>query len=201
MRAVWVDSGNDPDWATHARHSISASYFDIFDPRVTKTYLEGIKAKGQAVGVYMAWNWPQFDGKSPEEVAEIVNTRVRQIAGGGLKPSFPKVQFDLEQHDPDAIIRVLRRWRQIMPNQDTSWTMEAFQGGWMSDAFVQEIIALRIRVVPQAYTGDMRRMSEDGTLRDLIRRGFPEALVTLFYDAAQLPINWDGFAFTQGRLP
>jgi hypothetical protein len=37
--------------------------------------------------------------------------------------------------------------------------------------------------------------------RDLTKRGFPDGLVTPFYDAARLPEYWDGFAFTMGRLP
>ena len=36
---------------------------------------------------------------------------------------------------------------------------------------------------------------------NLVNQGFPRALVTPMYDAAALPDPWDGFAFTQGRLP
>jgi hypothetical protein len=37
--------------------------------------------------------------------------------------------------------------------------------------------------------------------RDLTKRGFLDAIITPFYDAAKLPEYWNGFAFTQGRLP
>jgi hypothetical protein len=47
----------------------------------------------------------------------------------------------------------------------------------------------------------MSPRAEDQVLRNLTRRGFPETSVSLFYDAAALPRDWDGFAFTAGRLP
>jgi hypothetical protein len=47
----------------------------------------------------------------------------------------------------------------------------------------------------------MERRESDMVLRDLTKRGFPESSVSMFYDAAQLGVGWDGYAFTQGRLP
>jgi hypothetical protein len=79
--------------------------------------------------------------------------------------------------------------------------MESFQGGWMYPAFVQRILACRVRVVPQYYKGDMSPVAEDVGLKDMLVAGFPFTSVTGFYDAAALPANWSGFAFTQGRLP
>ena len=203
VRYLWVDSGNDPNWAKVEEHDIDGLFFDIFDPRVTSIYLANVKAKGYAVGVYMVTNWPQFQGKTPEQIAEIVSARVKEITGAGVTtPSFPKVQFDMEEHDPDKIIRVLRKWRELRPRQDTSWTMESFQGGWMSRDFVYEVVNLKIRVVPQYYKGNMDRVAQDVGLKDMLSAGFPYQLVTGFYDAADLPLfNWDGFAFTMGRLP
>lgn len=202
MRYLWVDSGNDPNWAKVEEHEINGLFFDIFDSRVTSTYLANVKAKGYAVGVYMVTNWPQFSGKTPEQIAEITSARVKEIIGTGtITPSFPKVQFDMEEHDPGKIIRVLRRWRELHPRQDTSWTMESFQGGWMSRDFVYEVVKLKIRVVPQYYKGNMDPVAQDVGLKDMLAAGFPYQLVTGFYDAADLPLfNWDGYAFTMGRL-
>ena len=202
MRALWVDSGNDPDFAKVVAHDIDGLYFDLFDPRITQTYLQVLVDQGYKVGVYMASNWEEFVGKTPDEVAGIVAKRVREIAGAKKPPtSFPKVQFDLEEHNEDFVADVLEAWRALLPYQDTSWTMEGFQGGWMSDSFVKRVLACKVRVVPQAYMGNMNSTAEDMVLRDLLRRCFPENIVTLFYDAAHLPIGWNGFAFTQGRLP
>ena len=71
----------------------------------------------------------------------------------------------------------------------------------MDPVFVSRILAARVRVVPQAFHGNMARVESDQVLRDLTRRGFPESSVSIFYDAAALGHNWDGFAFTEGRLP
>ena len=71
----------------------------------------------------------------------------------------------------------------------------------MSPAFVSEVVALRVRVVPQYYKGDMAEVAQDVALKDMLAAGFPYQLVTGFYDAAALPLfNWEGFAFTMGRL-
>ena len=201
MRYLWVDSGNDPDLAKAVKHSIDGLFWDMFDPRLDEAYLQKYLLTGYRVGVYMASNWGQFKDLAPSQVANLVYTRVKKIAGKSFGPDFPKVQFDMEEHDPIKILNTLKEWRRLAPKHSTSWTLESFQGGWMSDEFVKAILGLKIRVVPQAYTGDMQDFAEDQVLRDLLRRGFPEASISLFYDAADVPLGWNGFAFTQGRLP
>ena len=63
----------------------------------------------------------------------------------------------------------------------------------------------KIRVVPQCYWPDpVTTLKPVDTLvvaRDLTKMGLPDALITPFYDAGHLPVAWDGFAFTMGRLP
>jgi hypothetical protein len=201
MKYLWVDSGNDADLTKGDQHDIDGYYFDLFDPRVTEASIGAVASKGHSVGVYMAWNWPQFSGKAPATVAKIVSDKVRMIVGPNTSPNFPRVQFDLEQHNPEFIAQTLEAWRKLQPTRATSWTMESFQGGWMYPAFVQRILACRVRVVPQYYKGDMSPVAEDVGLKDMLVAGFPFTSVTGFYDAAALPANWSGFAFTQGRLP
>lgn len=201
MRFVWVDTGNDPDFAKAQKHKIDGFFFDMFDPRVTEGYLQNLVNQGYKVGVYMASNWSQFDSAPDgKAIAAIVNKWVRQIAGKSLAASFPKVQIDMEEHDPVLIGDTIKELRRLLPKQDISWTMEPFQGGWMSPEFVALVVKSKVRVVPQAYFGDMTDVAEDMVLRDLLKAGFPEALVTLFYDAFELPAGWNGYAFIQGRL-
>lgn len=220
MRYLWVDEGNDPDYTKGDRDSINGYFFALFDPRLNPGYLQAVRQKGYAVGVYMAWNWPQYVGKSGAQMAEITVARVKQIAGGFLSNSMPKVQYDIEAHDPALIAACLTRHRELLPQQDTSWTMESFQGGWMDPVFVKAMLACKVRVVPQLYSGQManiglrdsnpalfwrqiaaERVAEDVALKDLLKRGFPQQIISGFYDAASLPQRWDGWAFTQGRLP
>jgi hypothetical protein len=200
MRALWVDSGNDPDWVKVQAYKITHLYFDLFDPRVRNAYLSHVKARGYGVGVYVVSNWAQVagDGKT---FAEKVSKQLSIVAPGPDVASFPKVQLDIEQHDPVFILDALGRWRELRPKRDTSWTMESMQGGWMTPAFVTGVLACKVRVVPQYYLGDMSPVAQDVGLKDLLNAGFPASIVTGFYDAAVLPREWDGFAFTMGRLP
>lgn len=201
MKAIWIDAGNDPAYARLQAHGITRAYFSLEDPRVTRSYLEGVRARGLQVGVYAAWNWGEFTG-TPEHFAEVTAAKVKAIQGTGARSTtFPRVQLNDETHSSSRIIRLLTRWRQLMRYQDTSWTLEGMQGGWHSPELVQTVVDKKVRIAPQAYTGSMERFSEDAILRDLLKRGYPDTLISLFYDAAQLGHDWNGFAFTQGRLP
>lgn len=200
MKALWIDSGNDPDWAKVKAHKMTHLYFDLYDPRVRAPYLRDVKSRGYGVGVYVVSNWPQVagDGKT---FAEKVSAQLSIVAPGPDVAAFPKVQLDIEQHDPVFILEALKRWRELRPKRDTSWTMESMQAGWMSPAFVTGVLACKVRIVPQYYLGDMSPVAQDVGLKDMLSAGFPASLVTGFYDAAALPAFWDGFAFTMGRLP
>lgn len=196
MRAVWIDEGNDPDYAKCKAHGIDTLYFALRDPRVTRAYLDAVHARGYQVGVYAAWNWPEYSGTG-RHFAERVAADVRALRRTGLDP---RVQLNDETHSAARIRELLGRWRELYPYQATSWTLEGMQGGWHTPELVRAVLSARVRLAPQAYTGNMERIAEDAVLRDLTRRGYPEEIVSLFYDAAQLPRAWDGWAFTQGRL-
>lgn len=226
MRVVWVDAGNGIDFGKVSRHGLTGAFFSLTNgdgsamdpPESLQQRLLDVRNANLAAGVYMAWNWPIYAGLSGAQVAEHVHQQIAATIKYP-KPAWPKVQFDIEAHDPDFILAVLRRFRELRPTQDVSWTMESFQGGWMSPAFAQEIVNLKVRVVPQLYLGQMaqielresnpakfwkqiadQQVAQDMALRDLTRRGFPENLITGFYDGAALPARYDGFIFTQGRL-
>jgi hypothetical protein len=199
MKAVWVDTGNDPQWEKLARHGITRLYFPMSDPTGdVQRRLADTKARGLVGGLYSAWNW--YDGFNGPEYAKATHDRVKQIAPKATS-TWPKIQLDDETHDPDRIIQMLSTWRTLRPTTDTSWTLESMQGGWFAPALVAAIVKLKIRVVPQCYIGNMWPVCTLTAARDLTKRGVPDPLITPFYDAAALPVGWDGFAFTQGRLP
>lgn len=206
MRACWIDEGNNPDWDTLARHRITALFFHMFDERVTQHYLMHVRSRTTATGspygagVYVAWNWPQAVGLDGTGFAEMVSARLSEIVPVTSAQNFPKVQLNVELHDPLWIQHMVVRWRELRKYRDTSWTMEPMQGGWMSPNMVQAVISRRIRVSPQLYYGDMAPADEPSVIADLTVRGFPRALISPHYDAALLPQGWDGFCFTQGRL-
>lgn len=199
MRGVWVDSGNDPVYERLARWGITWVYFPLSDPpRTVRSRLLAARDHGLKGGVYSAWNW--YGSPPGGEYADIVDRALRAVAPDATN-TWPKVMFDDERHEPRAIEAWLRRWRAVRRNTDTAWTMESMQGGWMDARFVTSVVHAKVRLVPQCYQGAMQPVDTLAAARDLTKRGFPDVLVSPFYDAARLPIGWDGFAFTMGRLP
>ena len=207
MRFLWVDEGNDPDFSKGGIYGMTGYYFPLRDPIPdVKRRLEMTLAKSLRIGVYACWNWHGlgFSLSDGAGFARWVDDRLRELVGAGfvLSPSKPKVQLNNERQEPDVITAMLERWRALRPKQDTSWTMEGMQGGWMAPEFVKRVLACKTRLAPQLYNGEMTQVWDSLAItRDLTKRGFPDALVSPFYDAAHLPLYWDGFAFTQGRLP
>ena len=197
MRFVWVDEGNDADWESPNgldNHHMTGAFFSVREPEADlRRRLLDTKDRGKQGGCYAAWNWwPETtsDGAAfAEKVSGLVKTTIKGLPG--TSNAFPKVQLNNERHEPDEILAMLRRWRQLQPQRDTSWTFESMQGGWMSPAFVSEVLSLRIRLVPQAYTGRMADLelpaamqleqfrgsliAQDVVLRDLLRRGLVTA--------------------------
>lgn len=195
MRFVWTDAGDDPSWEVGDRHLIEGYFAPLWDP-LTPEVLDVAGERGHVQGVYFGNNWRP--GMAPEAIAREVSAEYKRLAIPGLR-----VMFNLEEQDPDFVARCLEEWRRLRPKINTSWSPAGMQGGWMHPEFVQRVLACRVRVVPQAFLDvpHMNRVESDVILRDIIRRGFPEHVVTCFYDAAQLGVRWEGYAFTMGRLP
>ena len=194
MRFVWVDAGNDPDWSKGDRHGITGWFMPMFDSRTTLSMMQQIKSRGKVAGIYFGHGW--FGDITPEQLVAKATAEYLRVKVPDLR-----VMFNLEQHDPGYIIRVLELWRSKFPTVGTSWSPEGMQGGWMTGDFVERVVATKTRVVPQCFVGNMGRRESDIVLRDLLKMGFPHTSVTMFYDGAQLGDGWDGYVFTMGRLP
>lgn len=199
MRAVWVDEGNGPNWDLLKKHNITWMFVSLRDPDAAK-HLAAIKGKGFRGGVYAAWGWDGYAG-SGTHFADKVHTELKRVWPQATA-GFPKVQFNDELHDPLRIEQLLRRWRELRPFTDTSWTLEGMQGGWFTPSLVQAVIDTRTRVVPQCYTGPMLSTDALAAVRDLTKRGIPDAMISPMYDAktAETPFQ-EGWFFTMGRLP
>jgi len=208
MRFVWTVVGDDPDFSQGDRHGVDGYFYPMFDSLTTPERLRDTAARGYAIGIYLGHNWL---ADTPAAIAAKVSQEyARLTTKPGVIVRNLRVQLNFEEHDQGLILSRLQAWRALRALVNTSWTMEGMQGGWMGpvvtatdgpSGFVADILELRVRLVPQCFTGDMRRIESDAVLRDLTRRGFPETLVSPFYDAAQLGLQWDGYAFTAGRLP
>ena len=195
MRFVWTDAGDDPSWGVGDVHGINGYFAPLFDS-ITPAVLDETIARRHAYGVYLGHNW--FPALSAKQLAAKVSTEYKRLAA--RRPKL-RVMLNLEEHDPPFVLGVLQAWRELHPYVSTSWSCEGMQGGWMDQNFVSGVLACRVRIVPQCFSGNMTRFESDVVLRDLTRRGFPENIVSPFYDAAALGLSWDGYAFTMGRLP
>jgi hypothetical protein len=206
FRAIWIDAGNDADYAKLARYGIDRPYFDIRDPRVTQQYLLEVHARGFKPGVYAAWNWPEA-GKTGPSFASWLSAALEAVAPSSAS-TFPTVCVDIELHSPAYVLAFLKRWRELRPARVTDWTLEGFQGGLFSPLDTLAIARANVRIIAQLYTGSMAPLAADRVALDLVLHSFPPARIFGFYDAATLtpepgaePSRWEGYAFTQGRLP
>jgi hypothetical protein len=126
-----------------------------------------------------------------------------EVVAKGTPASFPEVCLDIERDDIRGyLLPALRRWRQHRPSRVTDLTLEGHKGGLFSSSDVVNVAAKVRFVVPQAYDGGMHPWAPAEVVRDLTAAGFPIAQVYPFLDAATALLPWwQGYAFTQGRLP
>lgn len=203
MRAVWVDAGNDPDYAKLDANGIGWPYFDAREERLSAAYLDNVRAHPgiDGCGVYVIAEW--FPNLPGPQLAEYADHRLRDIAWQGNPP----VMFDIEGAHFDLngyVVPCLQRWRELRPKRITDLTIEGHKGGMFSILQVRQVAKLVRWTVPQCYDGAMRPWDTYAMIADLQLRGFLSQEVRPFMDAAHLLPWWgtpDGFAFTQGRLP
>lgn len=205
VRYIWTNAGDDPDFPTGDKHDIDGYFYPAFDSVTTGKQLLATQQHGAAKGLYAASNWGEFAGKTPAAIATLVANELKRVRAEAPALTNIRFQWNNETHDPATIASELEAMRSLMPNLGLSWSLEGMQGGWMDATFVQRILTAKVRVVPEAYYGAEGRIdglyAADIVLRNLTRRGFPETSVSLMYDAAALPRDWDGYAFIMGRLP
>jgi hypothetical protein len=198
VRFVWTDAGDDPSWHIGDRHGVDGYFAPLFDPLSAEVLAEAGR-RGHVQGVYFGHNWRP--ASSPLTIVREVNAEYKRLAK--IAPRL-RLMWNLEEHDPDFVLDLLLEWRRAQPRVQTSWSPEGMQGGWMHPEFVEGVLACRVRVVPQAFSqvGDrVVRRESDVVKADLVRRGFPEHVVSCFYLASELGLEWDGYAFRMGLLP
>lgn len=201
MKFIWTVAGDDPDFNNGDKHGIDGYFYPLGDAVTTPAQLKATADRGYVTGVYVGAGW--YDNLTPGQyVAKVAAALIALRTKSGVLGL--RLMVNLEEHAPDRIIAILEGLREKLGNKVAiSWSPEGMQGGWMSSGFVARVVSARVRVVPQAFISDMTRRDESAVLRDLLKAGFTEASVSLFYDAAQLPPlrDWSGYAFTEGRLP
>ncbi len=209
MKRSWVDFGTDVDLQKMSRYGIVDPYFAANDPALTSGfdgvhYLDPVDAAVPGKpGIYFAWNWyPQMGAAS---LAELIHLKLIEIGWRGN----PSVCIDIEKgHGLDDsnyvsyVVSFFKRWRQLRKTRETDWTLEGFQGGLFNNRYadVTALINAHIGIIPQFYEGDMDPHLA-GVIQELVDYGFPRHRVHGFYDGLTLQEPWDGYVFTQNRLP
>src|SRR5688572_16463474 len=165
LKAVWIYHGHDLDPRKVARYRVEDPYYSALHPRLTQALPDGrhfLAGEDEKVtgkpGIYFAWNW--FEQMAAGTLAERISNELKRIGWTGN----PALCIDIEKghglHDGnyvDYVVAFFKRWRQLRPTRVTHWTLEGFQGGLFNNRFdaVQELIAAKVTVVPQAYEGSM----------------------------------------------
>lgn len=197
-RSVWVDRGNDARGDLRSKYGITEAAFDIREPRLTPSYLDGVKAQGLSPRFYACWNWPEVEHLNGADFAEWVHRRMLAIGWRGNAA----VDLNDETHSGGRIAGMLARWRQLRPTRSTLWTMEAHQ----SDLFLGIASAIQnanVDVGPQCYVSVDGKNTRVESASEVVAwsRIVPAARVKPFLLADQLGAWWEGCAFTQGALP
>jgi hypothetical protein len=199
MRYIWTDAGDDPSWAVGDAFGITGYFFPAFDAITPATVKEAAQ-RGKDHGIYIGEGW--LPGKSPTEYARIVNDYIKPI-----KAQLPKLRLQLNiEQGVSEVLAKLQAMRALQPNIGLSWSLMGMNGGLFTQGFVDWLVQLHVRVVPECFWGADGRM--DGIYdslaiaRDITSRGVPDALVSPMIDAkyASLLRDWQGYAFTMGRL-
>lgn len=209
MRVCWLNLGEAPDYPKLNYYGIENVAFDIRDP-ILRTRPGGLHYLDVVAGrmavkprVYIVQSW--YPELSAVAFARKADQQLRDVAWSGN----PAIDLDIEKGKPltdatyvDFVVAALREWRRIRPTRETSLTFEPHQGGLYNNRYhdVLEISQRVNHIVPQAYAGDMTPASA-GLVQNLTDYGFPRNKIRVCLDAAIAQEPWDGWLFTQGRLP
>jgi hypothetical protein len=222
MKSIWRVNPYGPqfwpsDTAREAEKKLGVT--DLYEPLLRKDGATGKYVKNDlqvnpqyAKDISGHFNYrlyydPSWD--SDINAASIVakTANAYNLVGGYCKG----VMWDIEYHRcDDLIIDIIDAWRAVYPKGPIGWTMEPWQGGWMTTPLVNKINSdVNMVVVVQNF---YYNMSPAGTRiingkvmdarQDLIRRGFASNRVKWFYDGAKsIPSTWDGCILSEETLP
>src|SRR6266545_3687525 len=175
MTGAWVRPGGPlfPDQEKGRRIGLQQFFWDAtdkgIDPRTNggTDVLELMRKAGWKVGITRDPTWDGYN-ITPEAWGLKLSDDLTRL---GCDRKQCSVIADIEVHDSDWILRALKSFRAKRPNRYLYWTMEPFQGGIISVTLVAWINAdPNCWVVPQKYRGDMRPVSENACIEDLMLR-------------------------------
>jgi hypothetical protein len=209
VKAAWVRPGGPkyPDPEKAKKYGITRHYWDATDPAVDSKFLDAMRTRTE-VGITRDPSWGNLTGK---QLAQTLSDDLVRLAspsfGAGLKQCAVIVDIEaMWQRGSGYVLEWLTAWRNLRPTRPTCWTTEPFQGGTVSDELAARINAdPNLIVVPQLYFGAMVPAVESQVAMEMVstsgRRDIDRSRVKCYYDAAHLPLAWDGIVFDFNALP
>lgn len=197
MKELWGDRGTGLDPVKGKALGFECFYEDIRD--ATKTsQLEILKTLPFA-GVYACAQGEGWHGDLTARAWADLQSELLTRCDLG-RPDAPRVHLNIERHDPQWILAALQRWRAHRQKRVTALVIEGHQGGWFRQIAAQ-VAALNMRVIAEAYHGDMTPFESAPVLADVIAAGVPAAQADVMLAGDHLRDWFDNPVFSQGRLP
>jgi hypothetical protein len=195
IRTVYVWHGEDADVAKLRRHGIQRALFaGGGSPAAKPEQIAAARAAGLQASIYMNPQW--YGYPDAREFRIRISEAVSKLAVGGPLP----VEINNEQHDGEYMLQIMFWYRRSFQTRETSWCMEAYQGGWIGPdvfrkTYVYEHPALDVPVTlgaslmggveicPQAYDF---AMNDYDPVDDLVAWGIPYQSIHPVCDAASI---------------
>src|SRR5574337_903804 len=157
-RGVWVDKNSDGRGDLKSKFGITEPYFDatwIAAKTNPRSYLAS-NPSGLAGHLYICGQgpgWIDASKTAPAVWAKQASDLVQKCAPG-THGSEVKVHLNVELHDPDWLLAMLKQWRRYQPKRWTALVIEGMQGGWFGKVAVA-ISVLDVPVYAEAFHGQM----------------------------------------------
>jgi hypothetical protein len=205
MKATWIRPGSPiPDGDKLRALGITDLVWDATDPFVTAASMEEVWTEWR----FRPWLTRSADwgDVTAERLARLMHEDIKRVQRDGKALGMIADIEALWRRTSNYVLTWLTEWRRLRPTRRTAWTTEVFQGGAISDALAARINGdINLLTVPQLYFGNMLLAAESQVAMDFIqahgRRDIDRSRVKCYYDAAHLPVAWDGFAYDCAKLP
>jgi hypothetical protein len=194
MRSCWIDADNVPNPAVLDSYGVQWVSWAANDPQTTAANIDNWRHKYRQ-RIYMARNWYNTD---PASWARIADQEVKRCGGDSEQLG---VDFNVEPFDAGYVRELLTAWRSIRPNRDTCLVIEYHKGALLTVLIPKISADQHLLIMAEAYVDPgPTAVAADEARSNLVSYGVPRNKALVMYLGEAIAGDWDGCAFTQGRL-